>query len=84
MENTLVRTGPCIECGGKMLWTQNAWPPEHETDAAYRCSNGHVLDPALTRQCPNCGIHDTHPVADAGAGLQFTCARCGTPFTFPR
>ena len=84
MENTLVRTEPCIECGAKMLWTQNAWPADHKTDGAYRCSNGHALDPALTRQCPNCGIHDTQAVADAGVGLQFTCFRCATSFTFPR
>ena len=84
MENTLVRTDPCAACGEKMLWTQNAWPADRPTEGAYRCPNGHVVDPDDTRQCPNCGIHDTSAVAEGGGTTRFSCYRCGTTFTFPR
>jgi predicted RNA-binding Zn-ribbon protein involved in translation (DUF1610 family) len=58
-DNTLIRLEACLECGGEMLWTQNAWRAGDTAGAAYRCANGHVIDPALTRQCPSCGVHDT-------------------------
>src|SRR6185503_89768 len=58
-ENTLIRSEPCPECGVDMLWTQNAWHAAGTSNAAYQCPNGHVIDPALTRQCPACGLHDT-------------------------
>jgi predicted RNA-binding Zn-ribbon protein involved in translation (DUF1610 family) len=80
MENTLIRSSPCPECGDRMLWTQNAW----QRSAAYKCVNGHVLDPATTRQCPGCGLHDTELVGGAEAASQFRCFRCGTTFPFPR
>jgi len=84
MENTLVRTEPCAACGAKMLWTQNAWPPDRQVEGAYRCPNGHVIDPDATRQCPNCGIHDTSALGEAEGTARFSCHRCGTTFTFPR
>ena len=80
MENTLIRSVPCPDCGDQMLWTQNAW----DTSAAYRCVNGHVLDPATTRQCPGCGLHDTEVLEAADDAQQFRCFRCGTTFAFPR
>ena len=83
MENTLFRSSPCSECGGRMLWTQNAFE-NGATRAAYRCESGHVVDPDLTRQCPACGIHDT-ALLDSDDGRQhFRCTRCGEAFQFPR
>ena len=86
-DNTLIRSVPCERCGGAMLWTQAAWP-DHDTSsgaslgrAAYKCLNGHALDPAETPQCPSCGIHDTSR-ADSRDG--FTCRRCQATFTVPR
>jgi hypothetical protein len=76
MENTLIRSTPSPECGDQMLWTQNAW----QRSAAYRCVKGHVLDPATTRQCPACGLHDTELVGAAEAASQFRSFRCGTSF----
>ena len=84
MENTLVRSDPCPECGGMMLWTQNAWHADGVHVAAYRCQAGHLVDPATTRQCPACGVHDTRMTAGDGAGGQFTCGRCGRAFAGPR
>jgi hypothetical protein len=76
--NTLLRTEPCAECGGMMLWTQNAWAHGDNRAAAYQCPNGHVLDPALTRQCPRCGVHDTQEItANSGS---FECRRCANRF----
>jgi predicted RNA-binding Zn-ribbon protein involved in translation (DUF1610 family) len=75
--NALLRSEPCAECGGMMLWTQNAWAHGDNRAAAYQCPNGHVLDPATTRQCPRCGVHDTVAAAEAGA---FACSRCGNTF----
>jgi len=60
-----------------MLWTQNAWAHGDNRAAAYQCPNGHVLDPDTTRQCPQCGSHDT--AASRGGG--FDCGRCGNQFT---
>jgi len=74
--NVLLRTEPCAECGGMMLWTQNAWAHGYNRAAAYRCSNGHVIDPALTHQCRRCGVHDTTQSADG----TFECRRCGNHF----
>lgn len=86
MENTIIRSEPCPDCGAEMMWTQNAWHPERDgqADAAYRCLNGHVLDPSTTRQCPACGVHDTTLVKSASGRQDFRCARCGQSFTFPR
>ena len=86
MENTLIRTEPCPQCGQQMLWTQNAWRPGGQTtNAAYRCLNGHTIDPALTKQCPSCGLHDTKLVAGATEERgQFSCMRCGETFIVPR
>ena len=86
MENTLIRSAPCPHCGAQMLWTQNA---AHEgssgaVSAAYRCANGHGLDPSTTRQCPACGIHDTTLLSNVDGRQNFRCARCGQAFTFPR
>jgi endogenous inhibitor of DNA gyrase (YacG/DUF329 family) len=79
MDNTLVRSIPCPECGAEMIWTQNAWKTGDTGRAAYRCLNGHAVDPALTRQCPACGIHDTMPDAGSEHG-RFRCNRCGEVF----
>src|SRR5688572_16849398 len=84
MENTIVRSEPCPDCGSEMLWTQNAWPAGSEQSAAYRCLNGHLLDPSTTRQCPACGVHDTTLVGSSGGRQEFRCERCGEAFTFPR
>ncbi len=86
-DNALVRSEPCERCGARLLWTQAAWhesgtAPRTETArAAYRCDNGHIIDPADTPQCPNCGQHDT---MRAGSHTSFTCRRCSTAFTVPR
>jgi hypothetical protein len=84
-DNTLIRSVPCDVCGARMLWTQSVWPQHHSnaavlvTRAAYRCDNGHIIDPAETPQCPACGLHDTGR-RDEG----FMCHRCQTRFTVPR
>jgi tRNA(Ile2) C34 agmatinyltransferase TiaS len=83
VENTLVRSTRCPECGVEMLWTQNAWKTGDTGSAAYRCLNGHVIDPGQTRQCPECGVHDTQRLEDAGGVAHFRCTRCGTAFTYP-
>ena len=83
MENTLVRSSPCPECGGDMLWTQNAWKTGDTGRAAYRCLTGHVVDPATTRQCPTCGIHDTEFVGEHDGRLQSRCTRCKHLFESP-
>jgi predicted RNA-binding Zn-ribbon protein involved in translation (DUF1610 family) len=85
-DNTLIRSSPCPSCGEMMLWTQAAWPPDQADErdagrAAYRCLQGHLVDPAETPQCPGCGIHDT---AREGDGTDFRCTRCGTRFAWPR
>jgi hypothetical protein len=84
MDNTLIRSSRCRECGEELVWTQNAWPAETNREAAYRCVNGHVIDPATTRQCPACGVHDTAPVGLVRGREQFRCARCGKRFEYPR
>jgi endogenous inhibitor of DNA gyrase (YacG/DUF329 family) len=84
MKNTLVRSSPCAECGSEMVWTQNAWKAGDMANAAYRCQNGHVLDPSLTCQCPACGIHDTVLLGDHDGHQQFRCTRCGNLFEVPR
>jgi hypothetical protein len=83
MENTLIRSKPCSQCGAEMLWTQNAWRAGDTTNAAYRCLNGHTIDPATTRQCPECGLHDTTVVGE-GEPQQFRCLRCSHSFHMPR
>jgi predicted RNA-binding Zn-ribbon protein involved in translation (DUF1610 family) len=82
-ENTLIRSVPCPECGAEMLWTQNAWRTGDTANAAYRCLNGHVVDPATTKQCPACGLHDTI-LLDEADGPQHRCLRCGKAFQVPR
>lgn len=79
MENTLVRSSPCPECGAAMMWTQNAWKTGDTGRAAYRCQDGHTIDPVLTRQCPSCGIHDTVPDGELQNG-RFRCTRCAEVF----
>ena len=81
-DNTLIRSEACLECGGEMLWTQNAWRAGDTAGAAYRCANGHVIDPALTRQCPSCGVHDTTRVGTSNGKQQFRCLRCGKAFEY--
>jgi endogenous inhibitor of DNA gyrase (YacG/DUF329 family) len=83
VENTLIRSKPCAECGAEVLWTQNAWKSGDTGSAAYRCVNGHVIDPAQTRQCPNCGVHDTERLDDVDGLEHFHCTRCAIGFTFP-
>ena len=85
MENTLIRTERCPECGEEMLWTQNAWPGDAHTEAAFRCRNGHLTDPAATKQCPACGVHDSRLIDERPDGhADYECYRCGTRFTVPR
>ena len=43
-------------------------------------NNDHVLDPASTRQCPSCGVHDTQQLP-GGSDATFACSRCGNHFT---
>jgi endogenous inhibitor of DNA gyrase (YacG/DUF329 family) len=84
MENTLIRSSPCAECGSELVWTQNAWSVGDTANAAYRCQNGHVVDPAVTCQCPACGIHDTVMLGERDGREQFRCERCGELFEVPR
>ncbi len=85
-ENTLIRSLPCEICGARMLWTQGAWTESGDVSgdqfarAAYRCDNGHVLDPTVTPQCPNCGVHDTGRLESTGA---CKCHRCQASFAAP-
>ena len=67
-----------------MLWTQNAWQVGETSNAAYRCLNGHVMDPILTRQCPACGVHDTVVVAHPDERQECRCLRCNLAFQVPR
>ena len=83
MLNAIIRSTPCPECGAEMHWAQNAWKTADSGSAAYCCVNGHVLDPAQTRQCPSCGVHDTALLGERDGLPQFRCARCGETFTFP-
>ena len=80
MANALIRSWPCTECGSEMLWTQNAWKTGDTGRAAYRCQEGHVLDPSVTKQCPACGTHDTLLEADSDGRQQSRCAGCGAAF----
>ncbi len=83
--NALRRSEPCAECGEMMLWTQGAWAHGDSRAAAYRCLAGHVLDPATTRECPTCGVHDTRIVEQRGDGrTAHACNACGAAFTVPR
>jgi predicted RNA-binding Zn-ribbon protein involved in translation (DUF1610 family) len=82
--NALIRSEPCRECGTEMLWTQNAWRSGDTVGAAYRCANGHVIDPALTRQCPTCGLHDTTRISASDGTQQYRCWRCDKVFEAPR
>ena len=84
MDNTITRSARCPECGSEMIWTQNAWPADAKVEAAYRCRQGHLVDPATTRQCPACGVHDTKVVGVLDGRQQCQCAHCGKAFTFPR
>ena len=84
MDNTLVRSVACDECGSGLLWTQNAWKADQTGQAAYRCENGHVVDPSLTPQCPACGIHDTELLGSHDGRQQFRCTRCAEAFKVPR
>jgi hypothetical protein len=82
--NTLKRCDPCPMCGTMMLWTQNAWANGEHRAAAYKCMNGHVIDPQFTRECPACGVHDTSVVeASASGPVDHLCRACDTRFTTP-
>jgi predicted RNA-binding Zn-ribbon protein involved in translation (DUF1610 family) len=79
--NALLRSEPCPECGEPMLWTQNTWAHGDSRAAAYRCSNGHVLDPSTTRECPACGVHDTRIAESNDHGqTTYVCNGCGAGF----
>jgi hypothetical protein len=83
--DSLRRSSPCVECGSMMLWTQNAWASGDNRAAAYRCMNGHVLDPQLTRECPSCGVHDTSVIEGSPAGqVGHLCHACGERFATPQ
>ena len=82
--NALIRSEPCRECGAEMVWTQNAWRSFDTVGAAYRCANGHVIDPALTRQCPACGLHDTIRTGRSDGAQEYRCLRCDKVFEAPR
>jgi hypothetical protein len=83
--DSLKRSDPCPACGTMMLWTQNAWASGDNRAAAYRCMNGHVLDPLLTRECPSCGVHDTGVLEGSPDGqIDHMCRVCGTRFSTPR
>jgi hypothetical protein len=85
LTNTLIRSEPCRDCGAEVLWTQNAWQVDGRVGAAYRCTNGHVIDPALTRQCPDCGVHDTVRIAVLEDNKQqCRCLRCDKTFEAPQ
>ena len=85
MKEGLTRSKSCPTCGADLIWTQNAWQSEDgSAAAAYSCANGHVVDPALTRQCPKCGVHDTAVIGALEGRQQFRCERCGETFTHPR
>jgi hypothetical protein len=84
MDTSLVRTQRCDQCGEPMLWTQNAWIAGGAHAAAYQCPNGHAVDPAWTRQCPKCGVHDTTLIETEPGRQQFKCYRCGESFENPR
>jgi predicted RNA-binding Zn-ribbon protein involved in translation (DUF1610 family) len=77
--NTLLRSQPCAQCGGEMLWTQNAWAQGEHRSAAYRCASGHVDDPSTTRECPECGLHDTR-MLEADRQQTHLCNACGARF----
>jgi predicted RNA-binding Zn-ribbon protein involved in translation (DUF1610 family) len=83
--NALLRTEPCPDCGERMLWTQNVWVHGENRAAAYRCPNGHVLDPSTTRECPICGVHDTRIVESSRRDGQtkHVCNACGARFAAP-
>jgi hypothetical protein len=82
--DTLRRSSACAECGTMMLWTQNAWASGDNRAAAYRCMNGHVLDPQLTRECAACGLHDTSVVdGSPGGQTDHLCHACGARFSTP-
>jgi len=82
--NILRRNAACAECGAMMLWTQNAWVNGDHRAAAYRCLNGHVIDPAETRECPACGVHDTRIVPQVEPGpTACVCNQCGVEFSVP-
>jgi transposase-like protein len=82
--NTLIRSEGCPTCGAEMLWTQNAWHSGDATRAAYRCVSGHVIDPATTKQCPQCGVHDTTLLPESDGRQQYRCLRCDCRFQVPR
>jgi predicted RNA-binding Zn-ribbon protein involved in translation (DUF1610 family) len=83
--NALLRSEPCLECGEMMLWTQNVWAHGDRRAAAYRCLNGHVVDPATTRECPACGVHDTRIVESSDDGqTTHLCNGCGGTFAAHR
>jgi endogenous inhibitor of DNA gyrase (YacG/DUF329 family) len=83
MSDGITRSQPCPQCGAAVLWTQNAWKVGDTRSAAYVCLGGHTIDPAETRQCPKCGVHDTLLLSDVEGRQQFRCAQCGESFAHP-
>jgi hypothetical protein len=84
MSDGITRSQPCPQCGADVVWTQNAGTPGEAASAAYVCTNGHVVDPTETRQCPKCGVHDTVLLSEVDGRQEFRCAQCGELFAFPR
>jgi hypothetical protein len=72
-----------------MLWTQNAWAVGDSRSGAYQCVNGHVIDPAMTRECPSCGMHDTGVLTgvlerSSAEQTHHVCHVCSTRFSRSR
>ena len=84
MTDGLTRSQPCPRCGADLIWTQNVWKAGDAASAAYVCAAGHVIDPAETRQCPKCGVHDTILLSEEQGRQEYRCARCGERFAHPR
>ena len=84
MSTGLTRSQPCPECGADVIWTQDAWKAGDTRSAAYICEAGHAIDPAQTRQCPKCGVHDTVLLSERDGRQEFRCAQCGEAFVYPR
>ena len=84
MSNGLTRSQPCPACGADVIWTQDAWKAGDTPSAAYICGNGHAIDPAQTRQCPKCGVHDTVLLTELDGRQEYRCAQCSEEFTYPR
>jgi hypothetical protein len=65
-----------------MPWTQNAWPPDKELEAAYRCKNGHVVDPLHTRNVPPVVSTTLDGCRTATAAIGSDVFACGSTSSF--